>query len=54
MRSKSTSVTWTRHIERAPVRLVLPDAVPDESLFFLVAVVAGGIVGLLLGGGWAA
>jgi hypothetical protein len=36
------------------VRLVLPDAVPDESLFFLVAVVVGGIVGLLLGGGWIA
>lgn len=29
------------------VRLRLPDATPDESLFFLIAVLAGGIVGYL-------
>jgi hypothetical protein len=49
MRRESSAVTWTRRIRGAPVRLILPDAVPDESLFFLLAVLAGGVCGFLVG-----
>jgi hypothetical protein len=51
MRRESSAVTWTERIRTAPVRLVLPDAVPDESLFFVLAILAGGVCGFLIGVG---
>ena len=51
MRRESTAVTWRQRIRGAPVRLILPDAVPDESMFFLLAVLAGGVCGYLVGVG---
>ena len=36
------------HVEPGRVRLRVPDAVPDESMFFLLALVAGGLIGYLV------
>ena len=34
-------------VHAGPVRLRLPDAAPDESWFFLVAILAGAICGYI-------
>jgi hypothetical protein len=49
MRRESTAVTWRQRIHGAPVRMIVPDAVPDETMFFLLAVLAGGVCGYLVG-----
>ncbi|HVL54847.1 MAG TPA: hypothetical protein VM344_11385 [Vitreimonas sp.] len=36
-----------QRISDATVRLRVPDAVPDESLFFVLALLAGGVCGYL-------
>ena len=36
------------HVPSARVRMRLPDAEPDESMFFLIALVAGAICGYLV------
>ena len=36
------------HVRRGRVRMRLPDAEPDESMFFLIALVAGAVCGYLV------
>ena len=36
------------HVRGGRVRMRLPDAAPDESMFFLIALVAGAVCGYLV------
>jgi hypothetical protein len=42
-------VTTREAIRHVRVRMIIPDAMPDESMFFVISLLGGGFFGYLFG-----
>ena len=42
-------VTTREAIRHVRVRMIIPDAMPDESMFFVISLLGGGFLGYLFG-----
>ncbi|HEV8490148.1 MAG TPA: hypothetical protein VGQ58_10215, partial [Candidatus Limnocylindrales bacterium] len=42
-------VTTREAIRHVQIRMIIPDAMPDESMFFVLSLLGGGFLGYLFG-----